>query len=85
MSPAPSSPPLRNAPRPIPATVACAACAHFTNGAAFLEGALPALRTLSSAHAAVRSNDGLCAVHQRYVAASSACASYAASTSTRQS
>jgi len=68
-----------------PATVACAACLHFSNAPTFLEGALPALRSLSSAHAAVRSNDGLCAMHQRYVAASSACAAYAASTSTRQS
>jgi hypothetical protein len=70
---------------PIPTTVACAGCVHFTNDPAFLEGALPALRALSSAHAAVRSNDGLCAVHQRYVAASSVCAYYVASTSTRQS
>jgi len=68
-----------------PATIACAACGHFSNHPAALESELPALRTLSSAYAAVRSSDGLCAVHQRYVAASSACGSYAASTSTRQS
>ena len=68
-----------------PARIACAACCHFSNDPAALESELPALRTLSSAYAAVRSNDGLCAVHRRYVSASSACASYAASTSTRQS
>ncbi len=68
-----------------PATIACAACGHFSNDPAGLESELPALRALSSAYAAVRSSDGLCAIHERYVAASSGCSSYAASTSTRQS
>jgi uncharacterized membrane protein YadS len=67
------------------APVACAACGHFNNHPADLESQLPALRTLSSAYAAVRSSDGVCALHQRYVAASSACGAYTASTSTRQS
>jgi hypothetical protein len=31
---------------------------------------------LSSAYAAVRSNDGICAVHDRYLSASSVCARY---------
>jgi hypothetical protein len=67
------------------AGIACASCGHFSNDPAALESELPGIRTLSSAYAAVRSSDGLCAVHRRYVAASSACADYAASTSTRQS
>ena len=57
-----------------------------------LEAALPGLSSLSSAYAAVRSDDGICAVHDRYVTASSLCASYddrhaaySASTCTRQS
>ena len=36
-----------------------------------IEKALPGCRSLSSAYAAVRSDDGLCAMHDRYVAASS--------------
>jgi hypothetical protein len=68
-----------------PAGIACTACGHFSNDPAALESALPGLRTLSSAYAAVRSSDGLCGVHRRYVAASSTCASFAVSTSTRQS
>jgi hypothetical protein len=42
-----------------------------------VEAALPGLSSLSSAYAAVRCSDGICAVHQRYVAASSACSAYA--------
>ncbi len=43
-----------------------------------LERALPGLASLSSAYAAVRSNDGLCSVHDRYVACSSSCTRYLA-------
>jgi hypothetical protein len=56
---------------------ACAGCRHF-NGRPFdIEAALPGLSSLSSAYAAVRSDDGICALHDRYVAASSLCAGYA--------
>jgi hypothetical protein len=43
-----------------------------------LERALPGLAALSSAYAAVRSNDGLCRIHDRYVACSSSCDRYCA-------
>lgn len=43
-----------------------------------LERALPGLASLSSAYAAVRSDDGLCCVHDRYVASSGSCARYLA-------
>jgi len=55
----------------------CADCRHFNGRPLDIEAALPGLSSLSSAYAAVRSNDGICAVHDRYVAASSVCASYA--------
>jgi hypothetical protein len=55
----------------------CLACRHFNNAPIELEAALPGLSSLSSAYAAVRSDDGLCAVHHRYVAASSVCAAFA--------
>lgn len=60
----------------------CRQCLHFENAPATVEAALPGLNSLSSAYAAVRSDDGVCRFHSRYVAASSLCN---AATSTRQS
>jgi hypothetical protein len=51
----------------------CRCCAHFDADAARIEAALPGLSALGSAYATVRSNDGLCRLHDRYVAATSAC------------
>jgi hypothetical protein len=56
----------------------CGQCRHFNGRPLDLEAALPGLSSLSSAYAAVRSNDGICAVHERYVAASSVCTAFAA-------
>jgi hypothetical protein len=58
-------------------TSSCLGCKHFNHAPADVEAALPGLSSLSSAYAAVRSDDGLCAVHDRYVAASSVCADFA--------
>jgi hypothetical protein len=55
----------------------CANCRHFRDTAAEIEAALPGLRTLSSAHAAVRADDGLCRLHDRYLSARSRCAAHA--------
>ena len=55
----------------------CADCRHFNGHPLDIEAALPGLSSLSSAYAAVRSNDGICVLHDRYVAASSLCAGYA--------
>ena len=52
----------------------CADCRHFNGRPADIEAALPGLSSLSSAYAAVRAEDGICAAHDRYVAASSVCA-----------
>jgi hypothetical protein len=59
-----------------PDSPACHQCKHFQNDALEVEAALPGLSSLSSAYAAVRSSDGICAVHERYVAASSICATF---------
>jgi hypothetical protein len=59
-----------------PLSGSCADCRHFNARPLDIEAALPGLSTLSSAYAAVRSNDGICAVHDRYIAASSVCARY---------
>jgi hypothetical protein len=63
----------------------CGSCRHFDPRPGAIEAAFPGLSSLSSAYAAVRAGDGLCASHERYVAASSRCGRYAASTCTRQS
>jgi hypothetical protein len=54
----------------------CADCRHFNGRPRDIEAALPGLCSLSSAYASVRSNDGICAVHDRYVAGSSVCAAF---------
>jgi hypothetical protein len=55
----------------------CLTCRYFKHAPADLEAALPGLSSLSSAYAAVRCDDGICAVHQRYVTASSVCPAFA--------
>jgi hypothetical protein len=55
----------------------CGACAHFRNDAAFLEAAFAGLTSLSSGHASVRGEDGLCLRHDRYLAATSCCGDFA--------
>jgi hypothetical protein len=59
--------------RPAPS---CAECKHFQNQPSQVEAALPGLSSLSSAYAAVRCSDGICAVHARYVAASASCPAF---------
>jgi hypothetical protein len=54
----------------------CGRCKHFQNDASEVEAALPGLSSLSSAYAAVRCSDGICTVHERYVAASSICPAF---------
>ncbi len=54
----------------------CLCCIHFRNDPAFLEQAIPGLHTLSSAHASVRANDGLCLKHDRYLSAQWGCADH---------
>jgi hypothetical protein len=69
------SPP--DSPSPASRAHSCLVCRHFNNAPIELEAALPGLSSLSSAYAAVRGDDGLCAVHHRYVAASGVCAAFA--------
>jgi hypothetical protein len=57
-------------------SASCAQCKHFQNAAKQVEAALPGLSSLSSAYAAVRCDDGICAVHERYIAASSVCPAF---------
>jgi hypothetical protein len=68
---------MRVQPEPRAAAFSCLGCRHFSHAPRDIEAALPGLLTLSSAYAAVRASDGICAFHDRYVAASSVCDSFA--------
>lgn len=57
----------------VKAEESCGGCAHFRNDAAFLEAAFAGLASLSSGHASVRGEDGICLRHDRYLAATSWC------------
>ena len=54
----------------------CGTCAAFANDAHAIEAAMPGLRSMGSAAASVRSDDGLCATHDRYTRASALCGSF---------
>ena len=61
----------------------CGGCTHFRNEAAFLEAAFAGLSSLSSGHASVRGEDGLCLHHDRYLAATSWCGDFTRDSSER--
>jgi hypothetical protein len=54
----------------------CATCAHFENAPEMLERLVPGLQSLSSGFAAVRDQDGLCSLHERFLPASAGCADH---------
>ena len=54
----------------------CAQCESFRGTAKDLEALLPGLTSLSSAYASVRSDDGICIRHDRFVGARSCCADF---------
>jgi hypothetical protein len=51
----------------------CGACAYFRNDPAYLEQAFPGLTALGSGSSSTRAEDGLCLMHDCYLAADSAC------------
>jgi len=58
-------------------TDSCRNCRHFSALPAHIEAIFPGLASLSSAYSSVRAEDGLCGLHDRYVAARSVCARHA--------
>jgi len=54
----------------------CATCVSFRSDPFELESAIAGLRSFGSGFAAVRSDDGLCARHDRYLSASACCAQH---------
>jgi len=53
-------------------------CAHFHNSPAYLESVYKGLTSLSSAHASVRKDDGICDLHDVYLSADSWCEQFQA-------
>jgi hypothetical protein len=54
----------------------CGTCVNFGNDPADLEASFPGLTSLSSAHISARADDGVCALHRRYLSASAFCGDY---------
>ena len=61
-----------------PPVAKCRNCRHFRNDPAYLEAAIKGFHAMSSAVGSVRMDDGLCLRHDRYLAAESVCADFAA-------
>ncbi len=54
----------------------CGTCRHFCREPHEIEAQLPGMRSLGSVYGSVRAADGICRLHDRYLAASSSCPSY---------
>jgi hypothetical protein len=54
----------------------CLDCASFSSSPAELEQAFPGLASMGSGFSSVRWDDGLCAVHARYLPSDSSCKSF---------
>lgn len=55
----------------------CMDCAHFRNSPEYLEAVIPGLKTMSSGHASVRNDDGICTLHDLYLSANAYCEQFA--------
>lgn len=65
--------------RALPAPeVACGRCTRFDGRPHAIEAAFPGLASMGSGSASVRAQDGLCALHGRYLPASAFCADFEA-------
>ena len=51
----------------------CLNCRQFRNGPRYLESVFKGMNILSSAYASVRSNDGICLLHDLYLSAEARC------------
>jgi len=54
-------------------SASCINCTHFRNSPAYLESVFRGLNTMSSGHASVRKDDGICLVHDLYLSADTCC------------
>lgn len=51
----------------------CIRCTHFRNSPAYLEKVFKGMNTMSSGHASVRKDDGICLIHDIYLSADNSC------------
>jgi hypothetical protein len=58
-------------------TECCFGCTHFGNSPEYLERIYPGIKTMSSGHASVRKDDGICSLHDLYLSADAHCDQYA--------
>ena len=58
--------------------VACGRCTRFDSRPHAIEAAFPGLASMGSGSASVRAQDGLCALHGRYLPATAYCAAFEA-------
>ena len=56
-----------------PANMRCMFCTHFRNSPDYLEQEIKGLNTLSSGHASVRKDDGICLQNDVYLSARDWC------------
>lgn len=52
---------------------ACINCKHFRNSPNYLESVFKGMSTMSSGHASIRKDDGICLVNDVYLSADSWC------------
>ena len=55
----------------------CANCTHFQGDPGAIEAAIPGMTAMGSAHASVRSSDGICLLRDIYLSARSGCGRFA--------
>jgi hypothetical protein len=58
----------------------CIRCMHFNNSPEYLESVFKGLTSLSSAHASVRKQDGICHLRDLYLSADGLCDDFEPST-----
>ena len=59
-----------------PAQRRCINCEHFRNSPTYLEEVFKGMKTMSSGHASVRMDDGLCLMHDEFLSATDWCAKF---------
>jgi hypothetical protein len=59
-----------------PSNMRCIYCKHFRNSPTYLEEEIKGLSTMSSGHASVRKDDGICLKNDVYLSARDWCESF---------
>lgn len=58
----------------------CFGCKYFSNSPEYMEKIYPGMKSMSSGHASVRKDDGICSLHDLYLSASAYCDQYSSDT-----